>query len=343
VAWVSVQEGGQTDVFLARKESEATVFSTPVRVNHVPGDAAPNSQAPPQVVVGPEGNVYVGWKNNIPIEGYEWPGGDLRLARSTDGGRSFSPAIAVNDDAGGEPAGHNFHDLALAPDGSLYFSWIDFRLDRDHPDLRVARSTDQGQSFSPGVVVDTNACPCCRTAIAVGPAGQVYVAWRKVYPGSVRDIAVVKSTDGGRSFSAPVRTFEDNWVIEGCPHQGPSLSLDPDGRVWVAWTTGAPNRAGAYWAVAGEDLRFGPPSLLAVSGGTSTLHPSLRMAGKSQVLVASETGGAIHLSTRFPDHHQDQPLAPGAYPSLALAGEWLVTAWMEGGAVRAYVAQQSRQ
>ncbi|MBM3279845.1 MAG: exo-alpha-sialidase [Candidatus Handelsmanbacteria bacterium] len=338
VAWVSTSAGGETNVLLTRKGAAAPAFDRPVRVNHLPGDAAPNSQAPPQVAVGPEGNVYVLWKNNLPIEGYEWPGGNLRLARSTDGGRSFSPAVSVNDDAAGPPAGHNFHDLAVAPDGSLYCSWIDFRLDRDKPDLRVARSTDQGQSFGPNVVVDTDACPCCRTAIGVAPGGQVYVAWRKVYPGSVRDIALASSADGGRSFTSPVRVHADNWVIEGCPHQGPFLGLDPPGRVWVAWTTGAEGRAGAYWAAAGKDLRFDPPTLLSVGQGSSPFHPSLKTAGPGQVLLACESGGAIYLATRFPDRQQDQYLTRGAFPSLALGGGRLALAWMEGGVVRAYVA-----
>jgi hypothetical protein len=43
-------------------------------------------------------------------------------------------------------------------------------------------------------------CYCCKTAIATGPNNAVYLAWRHVYPGDVRDIAFAASHDcGGRS------------------------------------------------------------------------------------------------------------------------------------------------
>src|SRR5690606_19957859 len=146
------------------------------------------------------------------------------------------------DDAGGPPSSHTFHDIAVAPDGTVYASWIDSReRDRvraalgiadeagghsghgghggngagpgDHAamaadeaalpssDVRVARSTDGGRTFEPGVVVARDVCPCCRTSLAVAPDGAVLVAWRRVFDGDVRDIVVARSTDGGRTFA----------------------------------------------------------------------------------------------------------------------------------------------
>ncbi|MBD0319584.1 MAG: hypothetical protein ICV87_04575, partial [Gemmatimonadetes bacterium] len=179
VAWVSTA-GGRSDVFLSRAAG-----LPPVRVNDVPGDAAPHEQAPAQVAVGPEGNVYVVWQNGREVPGRRFPASDLRLARSTDGGRTFAPAVTVNDDAGGLPSSHTFHDIRVAPDGAVYVSWLDSRR-RDayraaHPspashgghgapedpatpqsEIRVARSTDGGRTFGASVVVDDGVCPCCR-------------------------------------------------------------------------------------------------------------------------------------------------------------------------------------
>ena len=40
-------------------------------------------------------------------------------------------------------------------------------------------------------MVQANVCFCCKTAIAT--AGEhVYAAWRHIYPGSLRDIAVAR-------------------------------------------------------------------------------------------------------------------------------------------------------
>ena len=36
-------------------------------------------------------------------------------------------------------------------------------------------------------------CYCCKTAIAAGPADTLYLAWRHVYPGNMRDMAFTVS------------------------------------------------------------------------------------------------------------------------------------------------------
>ncbi|MGH7445242.1 MAG: hypothetical protein ACREKM_10210, partial [Longimicrobiales bacterium] len=119
VAWVA---GDDTyDVMLARS-TNAGEFSAPVRVNSIPGDAAPHEQAPAQVAVAPDGTVYVVWQNKTVVEGREFPASDLRFARSTDGGRTFEPTIFVNDDAGAVPTSHTFHNIAVAQDGTVYVS-----------------------------------------------------------------------------------------------------------------------------------------------------------------------------------------------------------------------------
>ena len=116
-AWVGV-ERGMNAVFVAKIEGSEAAAAAPVRANDIPGDAAPHLQAPAQVAVGPEGTVYVLWQNNTPVEGRRFPASDLRLAVSTDGGQSYRPAVTVNDDAGGPPSSHTFHDMAVAADGT---------------------------------------------------------------------------------------------------------------------------------------------------------------------------------------------------------------------------------
>src|SRR5690606_15200860 len=119
-AWVE-----SNDVYLAVIDS--TGNRTTVRVNDIPGDAAPHDQAPPQVALGPDRAVYVVWQNNTEIPGRRFPASNLRFARSLDGGRTFEPAIFVNDDAHDIPASHTFQDIAVADDGTILVSWIDGR------------------------------------------------------------------------------------------------------------------------------------------------------------------------------------------------------------------------
>lgn len=344
VAWVGTTEG-ESNVHLARVEDGITM--EPVRVNDVPGDAAPHPQAPAKVAVGPEGDVYVVWQNNTIVEGRRFPASDLRFARSTDGGRTFEPAIHVNDDAGGPPASHTFHDLAVASDGTVYVSWIDGRRratseddDDGGPDIRLARSTDGGRSFAPSVVVDEDACPCCRTSVAVGPDGVVYVAWRKIFPGNVRDIVVARSDDGGHTFYPPVRVHEDGWVIDGCPHAGPAVTVDGRGRVHVAWYTGAEGRAGIHYAVSTDGgASFGRPVPLTAVNGIAT----------SQVKAAGDDGAAwlawedrsaggrtprLTRTGRGGLRDVAEPAASGLLPEIAVEGTRIALAWQDGEAVR---------
>ena len=67
--------------------------------------------------------------------------------------------------------------------------------------------------------------------------GSIYVAFRNIYPGSLRDISLTVSRDGGRTFSTPVRVSEDHWMLDGCPDDGPTIALDREGRVHLVWPT----------------------------------------------------------------------------------------------------------
>jgi hypothetical protein len=302
---------------------------------------------------------------------------DVRLARSRDRGRTFDPPVSVNDDAGRVSARHTFHDLAVGADGTVYVSWIDARL-RDsarveaaakHPpnheghrhggsaspmgrragepgtDIRVARSTDQGRSFTPGVVVDTNSCTCCRTAIAVGPGGELFVAWRKYFAGGVNDIVTARSGDGGRTWDAPVRVHDDGWVFPGCPHAGPDLLVDERGTLHVAWYTGAPGREGLYYAASTDGARtFGAPVTL-VAGGVPVSQVHLAPAGPREVWVAWEdrltetpTVRIARASGGSRVERYDGLTLRGVAPGVAGSGGGrLAVAWQDGEAVRARI------
>lgn len=351
VAWVGTQDGA-SDVWLARLDAGGST-SAPVRVNDVAGDAAPHAQAPAQVATSDGGDVYVLWQNNTPQPGRRFPTSDLRFARSTDGGRTFGPAITVNDDAGGPPASHTFHDLVVGADGSLWASWIDGRNTTEEaqapgqaysgPDIRVALSTDGGVSFGPSTIVDEDACPCCRTALAVAADGAVFVAWRKVLEGSVRDVVVARSLDGGRTFEAPVRVHADDWVFDGCPHAGPALAVDRSGTVHVAWFTGKEGEAGLYYARSTDGgrsfgarvpLRVGDDALVAqaaltASGDHTWLAWEERVPGRSATRLLAIPADAA------PDAARARIIEDASLPALAPfeGGVWV--AWLDDETVRA--------
>lgn len=412
VAWVGM-DADEANVFLARIDADGTAHD-PVRVNSIPGDASPHDQAPAQVAVGPDGNVYVAWQSTAAVEWLDFGAAEVRLSRSTDGGRSFEPAVTVTGGSDDAPARKTFHDLAVAPDGTVYISWIDarerdrFRRDRfvrgagrtatrtlaspagdetvaspaaewapgsamraiaAHPsefenatedrepqtDVRVARSTDGGRTFSPGVVVDTASCPCCRTAIAVDRDGVIHVAWRKIHDGEVRDVAVARSEDGGLSFSAPVRAREDGWVFPGCPHAGPSLAVDGDGALHLAWYTGREGRPGVFHASSSEWSRgFGPATdvmagdwvpasqvKLAADGPTVWIAWDDRRHEEPEVRLAA-IGSPRRNGSEASTIHAPIHTARGLSPALAAANGRVVLAWLDGEAVRVWIGEVDR-
>jgi hypothetical protein len=119
-------------------------------------------------------------------------------------------------------------------------------------ETRIAVSHDVGRTFGASLIVDGNTCPCCRTTLALGAPGEVYVAWRKIFEGGIRDIAVARSTDGAMSFGEPRAVHHDGWEFPGCPHAGPSLAVDAEGRLHAAWYTGRDGRQGLWYAASSD-------------------------------------------------------------------------------------------
>lgn len=80
--------------------------------------------------------------------------------------------------------------VATAPDGTIYVVYYGLT-----NGIRVARSTDRGESFAPSVQVDADST---EVEIAADAEGVVHVAW-----GDSGEIKYSRSTDDGATFSAP--------------------------------------------------------------------------------------------------------------------------------------------
>lgn len=306
VAWVN-HEAKQADVMLTRFDANGKAGGAPVRVNPEAGIATAWRGDPPSVAVGKNGSVYVVWTARVESDGKK--GTDLYLSVSSDKGQTFAAPVKINDDKA--PGAHGMHALGVADDGRIYVSWLDERnvhtpkpstkADGHHMEsnreLFVASSTDGGRTFSPNRKVAGEACPCCKTALAVATDGTVYIGWRQVLPGNFRHIAVTSSADAGATFSKPVIVSDDKWMLEGCPVSGPSLAA-ADGVLKVLWyAAGEGNAPGLYVAESKDKGRsFSPRQLLAQEGVRGT--PVLAADGSSTVAIWEMTGGAA-AETRF--------------------------------------------
>jgi hypothetical protein len=145
--------------------------------------------------------------------------GPTWFARTTNGGSSWEPARKIYDPGEGNQTAGN--QIAVLPNGTLVNVFVDRSSAGD--ELALIRSTDKGASWSSNATIvskhqqvgvrDPQTGQTVRSGnnladVAVDRrSGALYLVWQDArFSGGARDgIAFSKSTDGGRTWSAPVR------------------------------------------------------------------------------------------------------------------------------------------
>jgi hypothetical protein len=313
VAVWSAAKDGAANVYVAISGDGGQTFSEARRVNDSEGDATANSEQPPRAVIsGTAGAraVTVVWSKRN--DGPQRSRRDVvRIARSTDGGRTFSAAGSIHDAAMSGARG--WESLATGRGNAVHAVWLDGR----DADRKIAEATAHSgmphkgqppQDIYHGLltpdgrrvetVIATGVCFCCKTAVAVDGRGDVYAAWRHIFPGSMRDIAFARSTDGGLRFEPLVRVSEDKWELNGCPEDGPTLAVDQSGVIHMAWATlvndgGEPQKA-VFYTTSRDGRTFSARTRVPTAGITPG-HPQLTVTPDGgAALVWDETVDGQH-------------------------------------------------
>ncbi len=146
-------------------------------------------------------------------------------------------------------------------------------------EILFARSTDRGRSFSEPVNLSNTPAGAGKGRLtflrwdngsldlAVGPDGKIYAAWTE-YEGALR---ISLSTDDGLSFSNPMTVAGD----DEAPARGPSLAVDSEGFIHLAWTVGEDKAGDIYYTRSTDDgqsassLRFEEPQVVVETDGHS--------------------------------------------------------------------------
>lgn len=313
ITWAATDASGVSDVYTAVSRDAGQSFAPPVRVNDIAGQARVNGEQPPRVeLVGHAGappDVVVVW--TAPGTG----GTALLFARSADGGRTFTRAATVPGSNG--PGNRGWLSTTQAGDRTLV-AWLDHRETAaaagghahgaGHAQTTAASPTGMAARRDPTVRAQASqiwiasldgrlppqplargVCYCCKTALTMD-RGAVVAAWRHVYPGSQRDIALARSIDGGTRFSAPTRVSQDGWAIDGCPENGPAVAIDSAGRVHAVWPTlvrdAGAERLTVFHAVSRADGTFSPRQ--ALPGGAAAFHPQVALIRNDRLAVVWE-------------------------------------------------------
>lgn len=186
--------------------------------------------------------------------------GDDQPLRAQLASVEISPPVDVDDHGALNPT------VAVDPaGGAMYVAWAE---EVDAPDgvvaaepagatghapdpvlrVLVARSDDGGQTFSAPVVASgaddhIDSFPVAPARVAVGADGDVLVLYRRAVPmpdrpelsHGLRSVRLVRSTDGGRTFSAPVDVGATE--VEGVESSRSmhNVHIADDGDVYVSW------------------------------------------------------------------------------------------------------------
>jgi hypothetical protein len=185
------------------------------------------------------GNVYVSWTDFSTYYG----GSFILIARSLNGGLSFGGPQSLSALDGSQVVQDS--SIAIGPNGEVFVSYLDGHFGGNG--ITLTKSVDGGATFStPKAAVLFTRIASTLTggngvradsfpATAVDGRGTYHLVYAAVSPGQAvdrSDIFYVRSTDGGITFSVPVRLNDDATATS---QWSPSIAVTEDGRIAVKW------------------------------------------------------------------------------------------------------------
>ena len=244
ISWLNRQQG-RRNILQFSSYTEAGGWQSQPRTIAVGQSLVANWADTPHLLATADGALWVQWlqANAASPSAY-----DVALARSRDGGMTWTQITRVNDDQAASE--HGFAALWPRSVNSIGIAWLDGRgqhvaHDAGQQDIQQkddmhhggamqlrANGFDMDLARGPDALVDARACDCCQTDAATTDRG-VLLAWRDRGEDEVRDIVVARLQDDG-AWTKPVPVHADGWKVEACPVNGPAIAARGNAAV-VAW------------------------------------------------------------------------------------------------------------
>jgi hypothetical protein len=289
--WLVWAAGGR--VMVGHSPDLGHSFDRTVAVNQAAERIDSGPDARPKIVIDPGGRVIVAYA----VFQDDRYNGRVMVSRSIDGGATFSRPQPITDDA----TSQRFETLALDSEGKLFAAWID---KRNVPAAKAAGkpyagaalayswSSDGGESFPPARIALDNICECCRLGVAFAGIGRPVILFRNIFQHNTRDHAVLVFTDA-ETPGRPYRVSIDDWQIEACPHQGPSLAIGETDIIHAAWFTAGKARQGLFYARSTDGGEHFTAPLPIGELGRRPARPYLLASGHTVRLVWKEFDGEV--------------------------------------------------
>lgn len=161
---------------------------------------------------------------------------DVKLNLFSSETNSWNKNMLLHSD--GTKSEHGFVSILPYQKDSFFVTWLDGRttvnVEREDAQmtLRSAIVNNTGEIIN-DTLLDDRVCDCCQTSAAITNNGPV-VVYRDRSSEEVRDISIVRFENG--KWTPPQTVFEDQWVMPGCPVNGPSVDAFGD-NLAMAWFT----------------------------------------------------------------------------------------------------------
>jgi len=278
-------------------------------------------------------------------------GGSIYFAASTDAGKTFSPPVKVSEAAivplnrhrgpriaisrntivitavTGRTPSHEQHAHGLPSDGDL-IAW---------------RSTDNGRSWSKGVVV--NDVPGAPTeglhGLAAADTGTLFAAWLDKRTGKGTQLYGARSNDGGLTWTKSILLYQspDGTICECCH---PSVAIDATGQIDVMWRNWLDGSRDMYLIRSGDGTSFSKPVKL--GAGTWKLNACPMDGGgltvlQGRIVSAWRRDHSIFLAS---PGEAEKEVGEGTDVALSAGARDVYAIWSTPSGIRALVPGQGR-
>jgi len=272
-------------------------FSSTKRVMIAPEKISARNENRPKIAFDGQQGVYLSWA----MSGEKRFTADVRFSYSLDNGQSFSKPITINND--GYIAGHSFNEMIVTEQGEVTIVWLDGRYSYEQrlagkkvngSELYLAKGNPRKNIAFDNQALARGTCVCCRISMDNDSKGNLAVFWRHIFGDNIREFALL-TLDSKRPNLAQVKQIsEDHWYIQGCPHQGGSVSIDKDNRYHLVWYNQGSKGKGIFYAYSDDAGKTKSTPLLIGDNERQAAHPNLKHTGDIVDIVWTEFNGKEH-------------------------------------------------
>jgi hypothetical protein len=269
---------------------------------------------------------------------------DVKLIQSSDNGKTWSKSFKPHTD--NTNTEHGFVSK-IALDSNKYLSvWLDGRqmayaetdsTVQKQMSLRAGVFNEFGETIKE-FLLDNRVCDCCQTDTAMTNEGPI-VVYRDRSDNEIRDIYYVKQVIGNWTDPKPI--FNDNWKIEGCPVNGPTIS-SKENFVAVAWFTVADNLPKVKISFSNDNGNtFGKPFTVAqettmgrldvelLDDGSAILSSMNSQEGESEILLHHiNENGTISKALKVSETASSRS---SGFPRMAIKDDKVYLTWTSVG------------